>query len=49
MPKEMEVDIGVISIGDVAFTIHPYEMFDTNGMELRSGTVGKANYEADEQ
>jgi len=44
-----ELTIGVISLGDVAFTLHPYEMFDTNGMELRDGTVGNPNYQADEQ
>ena len=44
-----ELTIGAISIGDVAFTYHPYEMFDTNGMELRGGTGGNPNYEADEQ
>ena len=44
-----DLTIGAISVGDVAFTFHPYEMFDTNGMELRGGTVGNANYEADEQ
>ena len=41
--------ISVITFGDVAFTVHPYEMFDTNGMELRSGSVGNANYDADDQ
>ena len=44
-----DLTIGAISIGDVAFTYHPYEMFDTNGMELRAGTVGNANYEDDEK
>ena len=33
----------------MAFTFHPYEMFDTSGMELRAGTVGNPNYETDEQ
>ena len=41
--------ISVITFGDVAFTVHPYEMFDTNGMELRAGSVGNANYDADDQ
>lgn len=41
--------ISAISMGDVAFTAHPYEMFDTNGMELKDGTVGNGNYEADKQ
>ena len=44
-----ELTIGAIALGDVVFTYHPYEMFDTNGMELRSGTVGNPNYEPDEQ
>jgi len=41
--------IGAITIGDVVFTYHPYEMFDTNGMELRAGTVGNENYLPEEQ
>ena len=44
-----ELTIGAITLGDVAFTIHPYEMFDTNGMELRAGTVGNPNYKEAEQ
>ena len=30
--------LGVISFGDIAFTAVPYEMFDTNGMELKNGS-----------
>ena len=30
--------LGVISFGDIAFTSVPYEMFDTNGMELKNGS-----------
>ena len=44
-----DITIGVITFGDVAFTSHPYEMFDTNGMELRNGSVGNENYDADDQ
>ena len=34
------VAIGAIALGDVAFTYHPYEMFDTNGMQIvLSGNV----------
>ena len=44
-----ELTIGAFAIGDVVFTYHPYEMFDTNGMELRSGTVGNVNYTEEEQ
>ena len=44
-----DLTISAISIGDLAFTSHPYEMFDTSGMELRSGTVGNENYAAEDQ
>jgi len=44
-----ELTIGAIALGDVVFTFHPYEMFDTNGMELREGTVGNPNYASGEQ
>ena len=44
-----ELTIGAITLGEVAFTYHPYEMFDTNGMELRTGTVGNPNYEPQAQ
>ena len=45
----LDITIGVITFGDVAFTVHPYEMFDTNGMELRAGSVDNPNYDADDQ
>ena len=44
-----KLTIGAISIGDAVFTYHPYEMFDTNGWELRNGTVGNENYLPEEQ
>ena len=44
-----DMTISAISFGDVAITCHPYEMFDTNGMELRGGTVGNENYAAEDQ
>lgn len=44
-----DLTISAVTFGDVAFTCHPYEMFDTNGAELRSGTVGNENYEAADQ
>ena len=47
--KERDLTISVITFGDVAFTVHPYEMFDTNGMELKKGTVGNENYASDVQ
>ena len=33
--KTFDIEIGAISIGDVAFAIAPYEMFDTNGMQIK--------------
>lgn len=48
-PRTKDMPIMAVSIGDVAFTGHPYEMFDTNGMELKNGTVGNENYFPEEQ
>ena len=44
-----DLTVGAIACGDIVFTTHPYEMFDTNGMELRAGTVGNENYLPEEQ
>jgi len=44
MPRTMELRIGALCLGNVAFTWHPYEMFDTNGKELREGTADNGNY-----
>ncbi len=44
-----DITISVITFGDIAFTVHPYEMFDTNGMELRAGSVDNENYDADDR
>lgn len=38
----LPLTIGAISIGDVAFTFHQYEMYDQNGMELKAGTTDTA-------
>lgn len=38
MGLEESVEIDAISIGDVAFVAAPYEMFDTNGMEIKEGS-----------
>lgn len=48
-PRMMERTLSAVSIGDVVFTAHPYEMFDANGVELRNGTLGNENYEPQEQ
>lgn len=34
--EDMEVD--AVRVGDIAFAVAPYEMFDTNGMEIKSGS-----------
>jgi hypothetical protein len=39
----------IITFGDVAMSAHPYEMFDTNGKELRDGTVGNEHYAPEDQ
>jgi len=44
-----DLNIGAIAIGEVAFTFHPYEMFDDNGEELKHGTVGNENYAPEDQ
>ena len=41
--------LGVIAIGDVAFTNYQYEIFDTNGLEVKNGTIGNADYAEEEQ
>ena len=32
------MEIGAFSIGDVAFVASPYEMFDTNGKQIKEGS-----------
>lgn len=39
-----DVYIGAVSFGDVAFVAAPYEMFDTNGMEIKSGSPFKMTF-----
>lgn len=41
--------ISAITFGDIAFTAHPYEMFDSNGKQLREGTVGNIDYAVEDQ
>lgn len=49
MGETLNCTISVITFGDMALTVHPYEMFDSNGKELREGTVGNENYAAEDQ
>jgi hypothetical protein len=36
--ETMSFEISVLSIGNVGFVMTPYEMFDTNGMEIKTGS-----------
>ena len=38
MPPQEEIAIYGISLGDLAFVTVPFEMFDTNGMEIKNGS-----------
>ena len=36
--ETQDIPLGAISFGDIAFVSAPYEMFDTNGMEVKDGS-----------
>ncbi len=38
LAETMELKLTAVSVGDVAFVAAPYEMFDTNGMEIKEGS-----------
>ena len=38
MPPNQEIPLYAISIGDLAFVTVPFEMFDTNGMQIKEGS-----------
>ena len=38
MPETLELPTWALSIGDVAFVAAPYEMFDTNGKQIKEGS-----------
>ena len=38
LEKTMDVPTAVLAVGEVAFAIIPYEMFDTNGMEIKGAS-----------
>lgn len=38
------IRLSVFSFGDLAFTSFPYEMFDTNGMEVKNGSFAKMTF-----
>ena len=39
-----DVPFSAIAFGDIAFTAFPYEMFDTNGVEVREGSPYKMTF-----
>lgn len=38
LPAEAEIPIYAVSLGDLAFVTVPFEMFDTNGMQIKNGS-----------
>jgi hypothetical protein len=38
LPVEAEIPIYAVSLGDLAFVTVPFEMFDTNGMQIKNGS-----------
>ena len=38
LEQTMEVPTAVLAVGDVVFAMIPYEMFDTNGMEIKAAS-----------
>ena len=38
MAQQVEIPIYAVSLGDVAFVTAPFEMFDTNGMQIKEGS-----------
>jgi len=42
--ETLDVPLTAVSFGDLAFTGHPYEMFDQNGKEVRDGSPFKMTF-----
>ena len=38
MPAQQSINLYAISLGDLAFVTVPFEMFDTNGMQIKAGS-----------
>lgn len=38
MPVQQELELYAVALGDLAFVTVPFEMFDTNGMEIKDGS-----------
>jgi hypothetical protein len=39
--KTLNIELNVVSVGDVAFAVMPYEMFDTNAMDIKENSPCK--------
>ncbi|MBQ9973518.1 MAG: hypothetical protein IJP02_00985 [Oscillospiraceae bacterium] len=44
MPESDTVTINALTVGDLAFAVAPYEMYDTNGMEIKQGSPYKMTF-----
>ena len=42
--KTLDIPISAISFGDISFASTPYEMFDTNGMQVKDGSPFKMTF-----
>ena len=42
--KTIDIPISAISFGDISFASTPYEMFDTNGMQVKDGSPFKMTF-----
>ena len=38
MPEKQKLELYAVALGDLAFVTVPFEMFDTNGMEIKDGS-----------
>ena len=43
-PESRDVKLGGLAIGDVAFAVAPYEMFDTNGKQIKEASPFKTTF-----
>lgn len=44
MPQSDTVTINALTVGDLAFAVAPYEMYDTNGKEIKTGSPFKMTF-----
>ncbi len=44
MPEDEALTIDGLTVGDLAFAVAPYEMYDTNGMQIKEGSPYKMTF-----